>query len=42
MTWLDYVKLFFPYLLEVLKVVFAGPHGQAVENLKEKGVLPKD
>jgi len=36
---LEYAKLFGPYLLEILKIVFSGPHKFAVENLREKGLL---
>jgi hypothetical protein len=38
-TWLDWAKLIGPYLLELLKVILKGPHGIAVQNLREKGVL---
>ncbi len=38
---LEYLKLFGPYILEILKVLFSGPHKVAVANLKEKGVIKK-
>lgn len=38
-NWLDWVKLLGPYVIEILKVVFGGPHKYAVENLKSKGVI---
>ncbi len=36
---LEYIKLFGPYFIEILKVILSGPHKQAVENLREKGIL---
>lgn len=39
MSWQEVLKLLFPYLLEVLRVVLNGPHKQAVNNLREKGMI---
>ncbi len=36
---LEYAKLLGPYLFEIIKVLLSGPHSQAVENLREKGLL---
>lgn len=35
----DILKIVGPYLLEFLQVIIKGPHGQVVENLKEKGII---
>lgn len=39
MTFWDILKLIGPYLFEVLKIILSGPHAQAVENLKARGLI---
>ncbi len=34
-----WVKFIGPYLIEILKVIFSGPHGPAMDNLRQKGVV---
>lgn len=39
MTVADWVKLVGPYLLEILKLIFSGPHAETMKNLKERGLV---